>query len=63
MLQLWFTAGVFLILRMSPFFMYSFKVLSLIFSFWGALTAFFAGIVALFQNDIKKIIAYLHVAN
>lgn len=51
------TAGVFLILRMSPFFMYSFKILSLI-SFWGALTAFFAGVVALFQNDIKKIIAY-----
>jgi len=51
------TAGVFLVLRMSPFFIYSFKILGLI-SFWGALTALFAGSVALFQNDIKKIIAY-----
>jgi len=51
------TAGVFLVLRMAPFFINSLKILGLI-SFWGALTALFAGLVALFQNDIKKIIAY-----
>jgi len=51
------TAGVFLLIRFSPLVEYSKVALTLI-SFIGALTAFFASTVAVFQNDIKKIIAY-----
>jgi len=51
------TAGVFVLIRMSPLLEYSTFVLSLIVIF-GALTAVFGATVAVFQNDIKKIIAY-----
>jgi NADH-ubiquinone oxidoreductase chain 5 len=51
------TAGVFLVLRCSLFFEYSPEVLILL-SFIGGITAFIAGIIAIFQYDIKKIIAY-----
>lgn len=50
------TAGVFLIVRCSPLFEYS-AVLPLM-AFWGGFTAFFAATIALFQYDMKKIIAY-----
>lgn len=51
------TAGVFLIVRLSPLyemapFALSFMVII------GAVTAFFAGTIALTQNDIKRVIAY-----
>ena len=51
------TAGVFLILRASHCFEYSSFVLFLMFLF-GGLTAIFFSITAVFQYDIKKIIAY-----
>jgi NADH:ubiquinone oxidoreductase subunit 5 (subunit L)/multisubunit Na+/H+ antiporter MnhA subunit len=51
------TAGVFLILRTSFVFEYCDNILFLLIIF-GGFTAFFAGIVAIFQYDIKKIIAY-----
>ncbi len=51
------TAGVFLIIRCSFFFEYSELCLNLIILV-GSLTAFFAATTGLFQNDIKKIIAY-----
>ena len=51
------TAGVFLIIRLSPVFELS--NLSLIFIIIiGTLTSFFSASIALTQNDIKKIIAY-----
>lgn len=51
------TAGVYLLLRLSPFLTSAPKIL-LVISFWGALTAFFASTVGAFQYDIKKVIAY-----
>jgi proton-translocating NADH-quinone oxidoreductase chain L len=51
------TAGVFLIIRCSFFFELSEGILSLIFLF-GSITTFFSGFIALFQYDIKKVIAY-----
>ncbi|MDA9676808.1 NADH-quinone oxidoreductase subunit L [bacterium] len=51
------TAGVFLVVRCSPIFEYSQVALNIV-AIIGMLTAFFAGTVALVQNDIKKIIAY-----
>jgi NADH-ubiquinone oxidoreductase chain 5 len=51
------TAGVFLIIRCSPLMEYASDVLLLI-TFIGALTAFFAATTGLFQNDLKKVIAY-----
>ena len=51
------TAGVFLMVRMAP--LYELAPLARhIICFTGALTAFFAAVVALSQNDIKRIIAY-----
>lgn len=51
------TAGVFLVIRCSAIFSQSDVVLSCII-FIGVSTAFFSSIVAIFQNDIKKIIAF-----
>ena len=51
------TAGVFLVTRCSFFFERSEFILNLI-TFIGCLTAFFASTTGLFQNDIKKVIAY-----
>lgn len=51
------TAGVFLTIRCSAIFEYASSMLFLV-SFLGALTAFFGSTVALFQTDLKKIIAY-----
>ena len=51
------TAGVFLIVRCSYFFELSPKILSFI-VFVGSITSFFAATTGLFQNDIKRIIAY-----
>jgi len=51
------TAGVFLLIRVSPILEYTQFSLNII-VFIGSLTAFFASTVAAFQNDIKKIIAY-----
>lgn len=51
------TAGVFLVIRSSLFFEYTDFVLNLLCIF-GSITALFSGVVATFQYDIKRIIAY-----
>jgi NADH-quinone oxidoreductase subunit L len=51
------TAGVFLVVKCSPLFELSNITKELIVTV-GALTAFFAAVVAITQDDIKKIIAY-----
>jgi NADH-ubiquinone oxidoreductase chain 5 len=51
------TAGIFLLLRTVHLLKYDEKSLLLI-SFLGGITAFIAATIGLFQNDIKKIIAY-----
>jgi len=51
------TAGVFLVIRSSIIMEYSSSVLNLLCIF-GSITAIFSGIIATFQYDIKRIIAY-----
>ena len=51
------TAGVFLIIRMSPFFETTPTILILI-VLVGSITAFFSSTIGLTQNDLKKVIAY-----
>jgi NADH-ubiquinone oxidoreductase chain 5 len=51
------TAGVFLLLRIVHILKYNENSLLLI-SFLGGITAFVAATIGLFQNDIKKVIAY-----
>ncbi|MEI9993293.1 MAG: NADH-quinone oxidoreductase subunit L [Rhizomicrobium sp.] len=51
------TAGVFLVCRCSPMFEHAPAALEFV-TFIGATTAFFAASVGLFQNDIKRVIAY-----
>jgi len=51
------TAGVFMVVRLSPLFEYAPGVLNVIAVVGGA-TAFFAATIAITQNDIKKVIAY-----
>lgn len=51
------TAGVFLLARCSPIIEYSaFSLHTII--FFGAATSFLAATIGLFQNDLKKVIAY-----
>jgi len=51
------TAGVFLVCRASPLFELAPTALAFV-TIIGATTAFFAASVGLFQNDIKRVIAY-----
>ncbi len=51
------TAGVYLVARMSPLFEHSPTALSLVLIV-GATTALFTGLLAIVQNDIKRVIAY-----
>lgn len=51
------TAGVFILIRASIIFEYSSYALGVV-TFFGALTAFLASTVGVFQNDIKRVIAY-----
>jgi proton-translocating NADH-quinone oxidoreductase chain L len=51
------TAGIFLIIRCSYLFEFSYLVLNII-AFIGSATAFFAATTGLFQNDMKRVIAY-----
>nr|ALO20634.1 NADH dehydrogenase subunit 5 [Ptychogena lactea] len=51
------TAGVFLIIRMSPLFDLTPTILIII-VFLGSMTAFFTSTIGLTQNDLKKVIAY-----
>jgi NADH-ubiquinone oxidoreductase chain 5 len=51
------TAGVYLLIRSSPLLEYSSTLL--LFCLWlGAITAVFSSLIGLFQQDIKKVIAY-----
>ena len=51
------TAGVYLLIRVSPLIEYSSTVLIL--CLWiGAITTLFSSLIGLFQQDIKKVIAY-----
>ena len=51
------TAGVYLLMRVSPLIEYSSNVL--IICLWlGAITTVFSSLIGLFQQDIKKVIAY-----
>jgi NADH-quinone oxidoreductase subunit L len=51
------TAGIYMIARMSPLFEYSETALSMILIIGGT-TAFFMGLLAITQFDIKRVIAY-----
>jgi len=51
------TAGVFLVVRLSPMFEYAPVALEMV-TYVGAATAFFAATVGLVQTDIKRVIAY-----
>jgi NADH-quinone oxidoreductase subunit L len=51
------TAGVYLVARMSPLFEYSHAALSVVLII-GATGALFTGLLAIVQNDIKRVIAY-----
>jgi NADH-ubiquinone oxidoreductase chain 5 len=51
------TAGIFLMIKCSCFYEYT-NILMYLIIFIGSLTSFFSATVGLFQNDIKKIIAY-----
>jgi proton-translocating NADH-quinone oxidoreductase chain L len=51
------TAGVFLVIKLSFFFI-NLPLINVYLIFFGSLTAFMAATIGLFQNDIKKIIAY-----
>ena len=51
------TAGVFLIIRLSPLFEYTPTILLYVIII-GSLTAFFSSTIGLTQNDLKKVIAY-----
>ena len=51
------TAGIFMVARMSPLFELSETALLFIMVI-GATTAFFMGLVAIVQDDIKKVVAY-----
>lgn len=51
------TAGVFLVIRFSFLFEYAENILNLLILI-GCISTFFAGFVAIFQYDIKRIIAY-----
>ncbi len=51
------TAGIFMVARMSPLFEMSPAALSFVLVI-GATTAFFTGLIAIVQNDIKRVVAY-----
>jgi NADH-quinone oxidoreductase subunit L len=51
------TAGVYLTCRLQPLFLLNLDVLEIL-AFIGGLTALFAASIAVFQNDIKKVLAY-----
>ena len=51
------TAGIYMVARLSPLYEMTEDV-SLFILYIGSITAFFLGLVALVQNDIKRIIAY-----
>ena len=55
------TAGIFMIARLNPIFLAAHHTSEFI-AFTGVITAFFAATIGLFQNDIKKVLAYSTVS-
>lgn len=55
------TAGVFMIARLNPIFLAA-HITSEYIAITGAVTAFFAATIGLYQNDIKKVLAYSTVS-
>jgi NADH-quinone oxidoreductase subunit L len=55
------TAGVFLMARLSPMMEYTPSVLSLV-GWLGCITAFIAALMAMFQDDLKRVLAYSTVS-
>jgi NADH-quinone oxidoreductase subunit L len=55
------TAGIYLLCRLSPLFVLADWALDVV-AWVGALTALFAGLIALRQRDIKKVLAYSTVS-
>jgi len=53
----WWTAGVFMVCRLSPMFEYAPNALAMV-TIVGATTAIFAATIGLTQTDIKRVIAY-----
>jgi NADH:ubiquinone oxidoreductase subunit 5 (subunit L)/multisubunit Na+/H+ antiporter MnhA subunit len=56
------SAGVFLLLRLSPMFefsLYTYYIVPLV----GSFTAFFGGLCSIYQSDIKKILAYSTISH
>src|SRR6195256_2196459 len=51
------TAGIFMVARMSPLFELSETALSFVIVI-GAITTLFMGLIAIVQNDIKRVVAY-----
>jgi NADH-quinone oxidoreductase subunit L len=51
------TAGIFMVSRMSPLFEFSDTALSVVMVI-GAITALFMALIAIVQNDIKRVVAY-----
>jgi NADH-quinone oxidoreductase subunit L len=51
------TAGIFMVARMSPLFELSQTALSVVMTI-GAITALFMALIAIVQNDIKRVVAY-----
>ncbi|HET6493116.1 MAG TPA: NADH-quinone oxidoreductase subunit L [Burkholderiales bacterium] len=51
------TAGIFMVARMSPLYEYSETALSVVMVI-GAITALFMALIAIVQNDIKRVVAY-----
>ena len=56
------SAGIFLLIRLSPIFELSF-ISTIVLPFIGALTAFFGGVTASFQSDTKKTLAYSTISH
>ncbi|MFO0944292.1 MAG: NADH-quinone oxidoreductase subunit L [Pirellulales bacterium] len=55
------TAGVYLLARMSPLLQYTPEVLQVA-GWLGAITAVIGGLIALFQDDLKRVLAYSTVS-
>lgn len=56
------SAGIYLLLRLSPLFELSFYAMFII-PLIGSLTAFYGGIVSAFQSDTKKTLAYSTISH
>ena len=56
------SAGVFVLLRLTPLFeysLYSYYIVPIV----GSFTAFFGGLCSVYQSDIKKILAYSTISH